>query len=84
LKVAGGLSLGTIPLDTLALLQITTLAFSELPQIRQNFHSKSTGQLSTFAVVSQIAGCIARLLTTATELAIHSSQQDLLLPFSLI
>jgi len=66
-----GVALGTISLDTLALLQITTLplsVFSKLPQIRQNFRSKSTGQLSAFAVVSQIAGCLARLFTTATEI----------------
>jgi mannose-P-dolichol utilization defect protein 1 len=68
---ATGLALGTISLDLLALLQITTLplsVFSKLPQIRQNFRSKSTGQLSAFAVVSQIAGCLARLFTTATEI----------------
>jgi mannose-P-dolichol utilization defect protein 1 len=68
---ATGVALGTISLDTLALLQITTLplsVFSKLPQIRQNFRSKSTGQLSAFAVVSQIAGCLARLFTTATEI----------------
>ena len=68
---ATGLALSTMTLDTLALLQITTLplsVFSKLPQIRQNFRSKSTGQLSTFAVVSQIVGCLARLFTTATEI----------------
>lgn len=60
----------TISLPTLALLQITTLPLSllsKIPQIRQNFRSKSTGQLSAFAVISQIAGCLARLFTTATE-----------------
>ncbi|KAF8805897.1 mannose-P-dolichol utilization defect 1 protein [Phlegmacium glaucopus] len=65
-----GVVLYTIPLPTLALLQITTLPlslFSKIPQIRQNLRSKSTGQLSTFAVISQIAGCLARLFTTATE-----------------
>jgi len=41
--------------------------FSKLPQIRQNHRSQSTGQLSAFAVISQIAGCLARLFTTATE-----------------
>ncbi|KAF8798689.1 mannose-P-dolichol utilization defect 1 protein [Phlegmacium glaucopus] len=41
--------------------------FSKLPQIRQNSRSQSTGQLSAFAVISQIAGCLARLFTTATE-----------------
>lgn len=33
----------------------------------QNARSQSTGQLSAFAVVAQIAGCLARLFTTATE-----------------
>jgi len=69
--VATGLALSTISLDTLALLQLTTLplsVFSKLPQIRQNFRSQSTGQLSTFAIISQIAGCLARLFTTATEI----------------
>jgi len=59
-----------LPQNTLALLQISTLPlslFSKLPQIRQNHRSQSTGQLSAFAVISQIAGCIARLFTTATE-----------------
>lgn len=71
LVVATGLALSAMSLDTLALLQITTLplsVFSKLPQIRQNFRSKSTGQLSTFSVISQIAGCLARLFTTATEI----------------
>jgi mannose-P-dolichol utilization defect protein 1 len=70
LALATGAALYTISLRTLAFLQITTLPlslFSKIPQIRQNFRSKSTGQLSAFAVVSQIAGCLARLFTTATE-----------------
>jgi mannose-P-dolichol utilization defect protein 1 len=65
-----GAALYTISLRTLAFLQITTLPlslFSKIPQIRQNFRSKSTGQLSAFAVISQVAGCLARLFTTATE-----------------
>lgn len=41
--------------------------FSKLPQIRQNLRSQSTGQLSAFAVISQMVGCLARLFTTATE-----------------
>jgi len=70
LTLVSGAVLYTISLQTLAFLQITTLPlslFSKIPQIRQNFRSKSTGQLSTFAVISQIAGCLARLFTTATE-----------------
>ena len=41
--------------------------FSKLPQITQNHRARSTGQLSTFAIVSQIPGCAARLFTTAQE-----------------
>jgi mannose-P-dolichol utilization defect protein 1 len=70
LVLATGAALYTISLRTLSFLQITTLPlslFSKIPQIRQNFRFKSTGQLSAFAVISQIAGCLARLFTTATE-----------------
>lgn len=41
--------------------------FSKIPQIRQNARARSTGQLSAFAVISQIVGCLARLFTTAAE-----------------
>ena len=41
--------------------------FSKLPQIAQNHCARSTGQLSTFAIVSQIPGCAARLFTTVQE-----------------
>ncbi|OSX60086.1 hypothetical protein POSPLADRAFT_1183810 [Postia placenta MAD-698-R-SB12] len=54
----------------LALLQLATLPlslFSKIPQIRQNHRAHSTGQLSAFAVIAQIGGCLARLFTTATE-----------------
>ncbi|KAH9990028.1 hypothetical protein BJV77DRAFT_1014677 [Russula vinacea] len=53
-----------------AIAQLCTLPlslFSKLPQIVQNYRARSTGQLSTFAVVSQIGGCAARLFTTAQE-----------------
>jgi len=68
--IASAAILYTLPKETLSLLQLATLPlslFSKLPQIRQNLRSKSTGQLSAFAVISQIAGCLARLFTTATE-----------------
>lgn len=68
--IATSAVLYTLPQNTLALLQLSTLPlslFSKLPQIRQNHRSKSTGQLSAFAVISQILGCMARLFTTATE-----------------
>ncbi|KAF7315908.1 Mannose-P-dolichol utilization defect 1 protein-like protein [Mycena indigotica] len=60
------------PPSILALLQLTTLPlslFSKLPQIRQNYSAQSTGQLSAFAVISQVAGTAARLFTTATEVS---------------
>ena len=60
-----------VPMLLLSLLQMSTLPLSlisKVPQIRQNYRSKSTGQLSSFAVLSQIVGCLARLYTTATEL----------------
>lgn len=59
-----------VPLSTLQLLQMSTVPISlvsKLPQISQNYSNKSTGQLSVFAVVSQILGCAARLFTTLTE-----------------
>ncbi|KDQ51239.1 hypothetical protein JAAARDRAFT_81529 [Jaapia argillacea MUCL 33604] len=68
--VASGFALYLLPKDTLALCQVATLPlslFSKLPQIIQNNRAQSTGQLSAFAVISQIAGCLARLFTTATE-----------------
>ncbi|RDB18474.1 Mannose-P-dolichol utilization defect 1 [Hypsizygus marmoreus] len=69
--IASSTVLYSLPNETLALLQLGTLPlslFSKLPQIRQNYRSQSTGQLSAFAVISQIAGCLARLFTTATEI----------------
>lgn len=60
----------TLPKDTLAILQLATLPlslFSKLPQIAQNYKQGSTGQLSAFAVVSQVLGCAARLFTTSQE-----------------
>ena len=64
------MALYILPKETLAFCQLATLPlslFSKVPQIRQNARAGSTGQLSAFAVISQIAGCIARLFTTATE-----------------
>jgi len=52
-----GLQMLTVPLSIL----------SKLPQISQNYRAQSTGQLSTIAVLSQVAGCLARVFTTATE-----------------
>ncbi|KAG5732881.1 hypothetical protein E4T56_gene1818 [Termitomyces sp. T112] len=64
------LTLALLPHPTLSTLQLLTLPLSltsKLPQIRQNARARSTGQLSTFAVLSQIAGCAARMFTTAAE-----------------
>jgi len=69
-SVALIVALVSLPKETIAFLQMTTLPlglFSKLPQIAQNHRAKSTGQLSTFAVVAQILGCLARVFTTATE-----------------
>ena len=77
-KVAGAaiasvaliVALVNLPKETISFLQMSTLPlglFSKLPQIVQNHRAKSTGQLSSFAVVAQILGCLARLFTTATE-----------------
>ncbi|KAG5637394.1 hypothetical protein H0H81_004702 [Sphagnurus paluster] len=68
--IVSAVTLFFLPTSTLTTLQLATLPlslFSKLPQIRQNARSQSTGQLSAFAVISQIAGCMARLFTTATE-----------------
>ncbi|SJL10554.1 related to mannose-P-dolichol utilization defect 1 protein [Armillaria ostoyae] len=59
-----------LPTEILSYLQIATLPlslFAKIPQITQNYQSKSTGQLSAFAVIAQILGCIARLFTTMQE-----------------
>ncbi|OCH88444.1 mannose-P-dolichol utilization defect 1 protein [Obba rivulosa] len=68
--ILAGLALVSLPRSALAPLQLATLPlslFSKLPQILQNHRAKSTGQLSAFAVIAQIGGCLARLFTTATE-----------------
>ncbi|KAI0747189.1 mannose-P-dolichol utilization defect 1 protein [Daedaleopsis nitida] len=68
--IAFTVALVLAPASILAILQVATLPlslFSKLPQIRQNHRAQSTGQLSAFAVISQVGGCLARLFTTATE-----------------
>ena len=67
---AGAGALAVAPTPVLAwLLGLTTplSIFSKLPQIITNYRARSTGQLDWFAVFSQVAGCLARLFTTATE-----------------
>jgi mannose-P-dolichol utilization defect 1 len=56
--------------EKLAVLQLATLPLSvasKIPQIRENARTQSTGQLSSIAILAQIAGCVARLFTTTTE-----------------
>lgn len=68
--VAIAVTLALVPPAILSLLQVLTLPLgliSKLPQIAQNARAQSTGQLSGIAVFAQIAGCLARLFTTATE-----------------
>jgi mannose-P-dolichol utilization defect 1 len=68
--LAAGFTLLVAPASVIAGAQVCTLPlslFSKLPQIAKNHRARSTGQLSTFAVVSQIGGCAARLFTTAQE-----------------
>ncbi|KIK51649.1 hypothetical protein GYMLUDRAFT_390506 [Collybiopsis luxurians FD-317 M1] len=63
--------LNSMSLENLAYLQLATLPislFAKVPQIIANYNAKSTGQLSAFAVLSQIVGCVARLYTTSTEI----------------
>lgn len=70
LTAVAGVALYVLPPATLSALQVATIPlslFSKLPQIRQNYRARSTGQLSAFAVISQIAGCLARLFTTSAE-----------------
>ncbi|KAF8318398.1 mannose-P-dolichol utilization defect 1 protein, partial [Clavulina sp. PMI_390] len=59
------------PYSQLHLLQLSTLPIglvSKIPQIASNAGARSTGNLSAIAVGAQVAGCAARLFTTATEL----------------
>ena len=70
IMLASAIGLAIVPPSTLSLFQVSTLPlslFSKLPQIRQNHRAQSTGQLSAFAVISQVGGCLARLFTTAAE-----------------
>ncbi|KAF7977402.1 hypothetical protein HWV62_4033 [Athelia sp. TMB] len=68
--IVWGIALFLLQNPLLAFLQLCTLPLSvlaKLPQIQQNARAQSTGQLSLFAVASQVVGCLARLFTTATE-----------------
>nr|AGC14730.1 hypothetical protein [Lentinula edodes] len=68
--VASISALYSMSLENLGYLQLATLPlslFSKIPQITANYKAKSTGQLSAFAVLSQIIGCAVRVYTTSTE-----------------
>jgi len=70
LIIFGMYALYAVPTAMLQGLQILTVplsVLSKLPQISQNYRARSTGQLSAFAVLSQIVGCLARVFTTSTE-----------------
>ncbi|KAK4705123.1 mannose-P-dolichol utilization defect 1, partial [Phenoliferia sp. Uapishka_3] len=60
-------SLSLPTLQFLAALCIPLSLLSKLPQILSNFSAGSTGQLSAFLVFNSLAGCLARVFTTATE-----------------
>ncbi|KAF8585070.1 mannose-P-dolichol utilization defect 1 protein [Ramaria rubella] len=63
-------TLTIVPASILSLLQVATIPLSLLskfPQIYEIQRARSTGQLSSIAIFSQVAGCLARLFTTATE-----------------
>ena len=60
--VSNNSALLVAPAPVLAVAQLCTLPlslFSKLPQIAKNHCTRSTGQLSTFAVVSQMGSCAA-------------------------
>jgi mannose-P-dolichol utilization defect 1 len=62
--------LNSASIDTLAVLQVATIPLSlasKIPQIVSNSRARSTGQLSAFAIFSQLFGSLARLFTTLTE-----------------
>ncbi|ODO08538.1 mannose-P-dolichol utilization defect 1 [Cryptococcus wingfieldii CBS 7118] len=73
ITIATGLALWSeqlCPLTFLSLLQAATLPLSiisKAPQIIQNHKSRSTGNLSAFAVFNGLLGCVARLFTTKQE-----------------
>lgn len=54
-------------LRTLLAASIPLSLSSKLPQIAKIFSSGTTGQLSAFLVFNSLAGCLARVFTTATE-----------------
>jgi len=80
-KIAAGLAITAVtgivlssetlcPLSLLSVLQAATLPLSlssKAPQIMANYHARSTGNLSAFAVFNALLGCVARLFTTRQE-----------------
>lgn len=54
-------------LRNLLALSIPLSLSSKVPQIAKIYQSGTTGQLSAFLVFNSLAGCLARVFTTATE-----------------
>jgi hypothetical protein len=48
-------------------LSIPLSLLSKVPQITSNHNLRSTGNLSAFAVFSNLGGCLARIFTTLSE-----------------
>jgi hypothetical protein len=58
----------TVPLITAAYdFNNIILMSARVPQILQNFQTKSTGQLSIITFAANTLGCVARLFTTMQE-----------------
>jgi mannose-P-dolichol utilization defect protein 1 len=71
IALVAALVLLRVPMSLMRLLQLATVPislFSKVPQITENYRNQSTGQLSVFAVTSQVFGCLARVFTTMTEM----------------
>jgi mannose-P-dolichol utilization defect protein 1 len=59
-----------LPMDALRSLLAASIPLSlssKVPQISKIWQSGTTGQLSAFLVFNSLAGCLARVFTTATE-----------------
>ncbi|KAF9197356.1 hypothetical protein BGZ49_002247 [Haplosporangium sp. Z 27] len=64
------LTVSIISEDILTLFQKAVIpinVLSKIPQIRENYNNKSTGQLSAFTIFNYFAGSLARIYTTLTE-----------------
>ncbi|KAF8981141.1 hypothetical protein BGZ46_003195 [Entomortierella lignicola] len=64
------LTVSIISEDILTLFQKAVIpinVLSKIPQIRENYNNKSTGQLSAFTIFNYFVGSLARIYTTLTE-----------------